>query len=367
MNTFVIEREKICQNAEAIIKRAGDATVIAVIKGRGYGFGCDEYVTLLHECGIRFFAVTEPQDAAKIRELALDETEILMLRSTALSDELSVLIENDVILTVGSTAAAVAANELAGNMGKTARVHVKIDTGMGRYGFAPDDIENCAAVFTSFSNLRATGLYTHLTSAFRSRKQSEEQIAKLTEVNDRLTERGIVCETIHFANSSYLFKATGSDPLGGAVRIGSAFTGRLPFRAKRSGLTRVGHLESRVCEIRWIKKGATIGYSRAFKAKSPMRVAIIPLGYADGFHVEKAKDTFRMKDGIFYALSDIKKAVFGHKIFASVNGNRVRVLGHIGMTHTVCDVTDTDCNIGDTAVFDVNPVYVSADTVKKYV
>ncbi len=367
MNTFVIEKEKICQNAEEIIKRAGGAAVIAVIKGRGYGFGCDDYVKLLHECGIRFFAVTEPEDAAKIRELALDETEILMLRSTALSDELSLLIENDVILTIGSTAAAVAANDIAESMSKTARAHVKIDTGMGRYGFTPDDVDSCAAVFTSFSHLKAIGLYTHLTSAFRSKKESHEQIAALYSVNDRLTERGIVCETLHFANSSYLFRADEGDDLGGAVRIGSAFTGRLPFKAKRSGLARVGHLESRVCEIRWLKKGATIGYSRAFKAKSPMRIAIVPLGYADGFHAEKARDSFRIRDGLFYALSDMKKAIFKKRIFVTVNGKRARVLGHIGMTHTVCDVTDIDCNIGDTACFDVNPVYVSADVAKKYV
>ena len=120
MNTFVIEREKIEANTERIFSRAGECTVIAVVKGRGYGFGLSEYVPLLHSFGVRNFAVTDVSDALEIKNLNLPDTDILMLRSTALSDELSALIENDIILTIGCTEAAAAANGIAFSKGKGA-------------------------------------------------------------------------------------------------------------------------------------------------------------------------------------------------------------------------------------------------------
>ncbi len=367
MNTFIIEREKICSNAREIISRAGDATVIAVVKGRGYGFGLREYVPLLHSCGIRFFAVTEPHDAIEIAKLALSDTDILMLRSTALPDEVAALIEHNIILTLGSYEAAVAANGIASENGKIARAHVKLDTGMGRYGFSPDDIEQIASVFSHLGSVKAEGLYTHLTSAFKkSRHVTERQIETLYSVKNILSARGIDCGTVHFANSAYLFKFS-SENLGDAVRIGSAFTGRLPCKVRRSSLSRVGYLETSVCEVHWLKAGSKIGYGGAYTARKPIRTAIIPLGYADGFHVEKARDTWRIRDSLFYILSDIKRALCGKKLYVKINGKHARVVGHIGMTHTVCDVTDIPCNIGDVATVDLNPIYVSADIYKSYV
>lgn len=365
MNSFIIEREKIEANANEIFSRAGSATVIAVVKGRGYGFGLTEYVPLLHKCGVRFFAVTEPSDALEIRRLALDDVEILMLRSTALPDELSALIENNIILTIGSTEAAVAANNIASESGKTARVHIKIDTGMGRYGFSPNDFEQIQAAFTRFASLSPCGLYTHLTSAFKSRKITEAQIAKLLSIRDNLTERGINCGMVHFANSAYLFKFR--EPLGDAVRVGSAFTGRISCKVHKSGLSKVGHLESNICEIRWLTPGSKIGYGGAYTAKKAIRTAVIPVGYSDGFNVEKSRDTYRFRDGIFYALSDIKRTLARKAVYIRINGKKAKVLGHVGMTHTVCDITNIPCDIGDTAEFEVSPLYVSPDIYKEFV
>lgn len=365
MNSFIIEREKIEANAREIFSRAGDSTVIAVVKGRGYGFGINDYVPLLHECGVRFFAVTDVSDALTIKKLALDDTDILMLRSTSLADELSALIDNDIILTIGSSEAAVAANGIASGKGKTARAHIKLDTGMGRYGFSVNDMEQIQSAFTRFESISACGLYTHLTSAFKSRKVTEKQIASLLAVRDELESRGIMCGTVHFANSAYLFRFR--TPLGDAVRIGSAFTGRIACKVRKSGLSRVGHLESNICEIHWLAPGSSIGYGGAYTAKKAVKTAVIPLGYSDGFHVEKARDTYRLRDGLFYALSDIKRTLSKKAAYIKINGHHARVLGHIGMTHTVCDVTNIPCDIGDKAEFDVNPIYVSPDIYREFV
>ncbi len=365
MTSFIIEREKIEQNAREIISRAGDATVFAVVKGHGYGFGLDEYVSILHACGIRHFAVTDVSDALEIKKKELPGTDILMLRSTSLPDEVSSLVENDVILTIGSTDAAVVVNRIALEKERRARVHIKVDTGMGRYGFAPSDAEQIVSVFTSFCALSPCGLYTHLTSAFKSRRVTDRQVDTFLALRDELSSRGIDCGTVHFANSAYLFRF--HDPLGDAVRIGSAFTGRIACKTRRSGLARVGHLESNVCEIRWLSPGSKVGYGGAYTAKKAVKTAVIPVGYADGFCTEKARDTYRFRDGIFYVLSDIKRLLSGKRVYVRINGRHARVLGHIGMTHTVCDITDIPCEIGDTAEFDVNPIYVSRDIYKEFI
>lgn len=367
MNSFVIEREKIESNTAEIFRRAGDRTVFAVVKGRGYGFGIQQYVPLLHSLGIRHFAVTDTSDALEIRRLALPETEILMLVSTALPDELNALIENDIILTIGSTECAVAANGIAFSKNKIAKVHIKIDTGMGRYGFLPEESENIYAAFTDFPSLLPCGLYTHLTSAFKSKRVTEEQIETLMEVKEELLSRGIDCGMVHFANSAHLFRSFTDDELGDAVRIGSAFTGRVAGKTKRTGLLRVGHLESRICELRWLPAGSKVGYSGAFTAKRAIRTAVLPIGYSDGLFAEKIKDTYRFRDLIFYVLSDIIRTLTKKRFYAVINGKRARILGHIGMTHTVCDVTRIPCNIGDAATFDVNPIYVSPDIYREFI
>ncbi len=365
MNSFVIQRDKIEQNVSEILSRAGDSTVIAVVKGNGYGFGISEYVPLLHSFGLRFFAVTEVAHALKIRELNLPDTEILMLCSTALPDELSALIENDIILTIGNTEAAVLANGISLSKNKVAKVHIKLDTGMGRYGFNPTEIDAIYSAFTSFPALFPCGIFTHLTQAFKSKKVTDEQVSSLYSVIDELSGRGIDCGMVHFANSSYLFRFSGE--LGDAVRIGSAFTGRLPFKSRRSNLARVGYLESRICDLKWLPAGSKIGYSGAYTVKKPVRIAILPIGYSHGLYVEKMRDTYRLRDCIFYILSDIKRTLTKKSLYAVINNRRASVLGHIGMTHTICDVSDIPCNIGDTAIFDVNPIYVSADIYREFI
>ena len=108
-------------------------------------------------------------------------------------------------------------------------------------------------------------------------------------VVERVRAQGFDPGTIHFANSSAFYKLDHFD-FGDAVRIGSAFTGRLAFPCKDTGLLRVGYLESQVCEIRWISRGATVGYGGVYRAKSPRKIAIVPLGYSHGFATEKVRE-----------------------------------------------------------------------------
>lgn len=365
MTSFIIEQDKLLSNVQEILSRAGDAKVFAVVKGNGYGFGIDSYVPLLYKAGLRYFAVTDTDDAVKIRKMNLQDSEILMLRSTSIPEEVKKLIENDIILTVGSISAAKVANSLASDSGKACRVHLKIDTGMGRYGFLPDNTDDIFSVFTDFPSIKVCGMFTHFSCAFKSEAVTKKQLDTFLCVRDSVTAKGFDCGIVHFSNSAYLFGF--GAPLGDAVRIGSAFTGRIANKPDDCNLFRVGYLKSNICEIQTLPKGAKIGYGSAYTAKKEIRTAVVPVGYSDGFNTEKVRDTYRFRDGIMYALSELKRVLTKKAYYGKVNGKPCRILGHIGMTHTVLDITNVSCNIGDEVIFDVNPIYISPDIPREYV
>ena len=364
MNTFVIEKEALCHNIKTILSRAGEKKVYAVIKGDGYGFGLCEYAKILMESGVSALAVTEPEEVSALRESGIS-CEILMMRSTVLPDEIESLILNDATLTVGSNEAAVAINGIAGKLGKKAKAHIKIDTGMGRYGYSLDEIEKVSAVYDYLENIEVCGIYTHLNAAFGNKKKTLMQIADFYSVVDSLRREGHDVGCVHFAASVAFFRFNDVN-FADALRIGSAFTGRLAYPCKND-LKRVGHLESDVCELRWINKGATVGYGSAYRARSARKIAIVPLGYSHGFGVEKIRDSYRIRDGLRYVLQDIKRVIFGEKQYATLSGKKVRILGHIGMLHTVLDVTNIPCEIGDTVSYKVNPLYVNKSVARKYI
>ncbi|MEG2570900.1 MAG: alanine racemase, partial [Clostridia bacterium] len=289
-----------------------------------------------------------------------------MMRSTALEDEIESLLKANAILTVGSNEAAVAINGIAGRMNLRARVHIKIDTGMGRYGFEPGEFEKISAIFTYMPNIEVCGMYTHLNAAFGNKKKTLGQIAAFHAVVAKTREQGFEPGMVHFANSSALFKLRGVE-LDDGVRIGSAFTGRLAFACKDSGLRKVGYLESRICEIRWLTRGATVGYGGAYRARNAIKIAVIPLGYSHGFATEKIRDSYRFRDGVRFVLQDIKRTLTHERLWVEIGDKRVPVLGHVGMLHTVVDITNLDCALGDAVRFDISPLYVSAAVLRKYI
>ncbi len=366
MNTFIIDAKALSENISAVRSRTGERKLYAVVKGNGYGFGLCEYVRRLMDCGISAFAVTEPHEAAAIRACGAHSAEILMLRSTAVEEEVKELMEHRAVLTIGSPRAATVANSLSAELNKAPYpVHIKVDTGMGRYGFLPNELEDILSIFKYMENLRVDGMFTHLNCAFGSKKRTNGQIDTFLNVEAAVRDAGFNPGCVHYANSATLFRF-GERDLRDAVRIGSALTGRLAVKVKNSGLSRIGYLESRVCEVRWLTPGATVGYGGAYRARHGVKTAVIPLGYSHGFAVEKIRDSYRLRDGIRYILQDLKRTLTRESVWVNINGKRARVLGHVGMLHTVIDVTEIPCEVGDRVTVSVNPLYVDSSVRRRF-
>ncbi|HHX71637.1 MAG TPA: alanine racemase [Clostridiales bacterium] len=360
---LVVERQKVRNNIAQIRKKAGTAEVYGVLKGNAYGFGLLEMAHLLREEGVSSFAVTEVRDLVILRNAGFIDEEILMLRSTALEEELTKLIEYHAVCTVGSYEAAVALNGLADAASIKVEAHIKLDTGMGRYGFLPEETDKIISIFKYMSALQITGLYTHFNKAFSSKKAVEEQLDQLNKVADAIRSAGYSPGKLHAANSSALLKYP--QTVLDAVRVGSALTGRVAVRGN-FGLQKAGTAQCPVVEIRWLPKNHTVGYGGDFKCRQMLRAATVPMGYADGFCTDKQRDMFNFKNAVMATLSAVKAWGTGRQVTAQINGKTVPVIGHVGMQHCVLDVTDVECQVGDMAVFEVNPIIAGAILPKRY-
>ena len=150
---LIVERQKVRNNIKKVRQRAGSATVYGVLKGNGYGFGLLEMADMLRDEGISHFAVTEPRDLIVLRNSGFIDEEILVMRSTSIPEEIEKLIEYNGVATIGSYEAAVALNGIAEKNTASVEAHIEIDTGMGRYGFLPEESDKVVNVFKYFSSL----------------------------------------------------------------------------------------------------------------------------------------------------------------------------------------------------------------------
>jgi len=357
MNRYVVDTQAIVHNLAQIRRAAGGANIYAVLKGDAYGLGLLEMAQLHSENGVDRFAVTQTSEAEALRRGGFAREEILFLRSTSDRQELETLVDLGVVCTAGSEGAAMAIRAAAEARKTAANVHIEIDTGMGRTGFLPGDIEKIKSVYDLGPEVIVTGIYTHFHSAFCNKKATRSQYDLFMSVVKALQDDRFETGTVHAANSSALFRAPYA--AADAVRVGSALLGRLSFRSRGNcGLLRVGHIETAIDSVRWLSAGSTIGYGAGCRLKKAARVAIVPVGYYHGFNVSQDQDLFRFRDGISGIMSHVRNIVLGRHLSVRIGGKEARVLGHVGMMHTAIDVTKLDCGVGSKVVMDAKPTMI---------
>ena len=350
MIAYVVESAALRDNVRQLRSMLAPSTVLwAVVKGNGYGLGVRRLTELLLEEEITHFAVTSLTEAETVRSLS-QTAQILMLHPTCDPTELERLLDADVICTVASVENVAVLSAVAQARGTDARVHCKVDTGMGRYGFRTEELPLLRRVFET-PGLAVEGVYTHFHSAFCDEKATRAQYAAFTQVLAQLRSAGLEPGMCHCCNSSAAlrFPEMHMD----AVRIGSALLGRVN---ESTQLKRVGWCEASVDTLHQLKKGETTGYGAGWRAKADTTLAILPVGYFHGFSVERGNDLFRFRDCIRRAISQLLAALRSKTLTVTIRGKRYPVRGHVGMLHIAVDVTGSDVRQGDVAIVDVNPL-----------
>lgn len=360
MTRFVVDMNDVIHNYEQIA-HGTDALVIPTLKADCYGLGALPVMEALRDrCGVALFAVSRLEEAL---QLAGKGAEILLLSCYHDLPSLQTAVDADVTVAVDSLAQARRIGEYALSVGKTARVHIKIDTGFGRFGFFPSQIADIKQVYT-VEGIKASGIFSHFYESFRPRsKATARQLEQFKTLLDQLRESGVEIGLRHIANSC--------GALGGrethldAVRIGSALLGRLPMPTGTE-LTRVGRFETQIIDIRTLKKGSNIGYGGVYRLPRDARVAVLPVGTADGVLTGKGYDAYRVRDILRYGWHVLQMLFKDNRLTATVGGRRVRAVGRVALTHTMVDVTDLDCRCGDAVTLDLSPLYISPNVPRVY-
>lgn len=371
MNILVINKEDLRHNINKIkeyAKKSGqddagkDVKIIAVVKGNGYGMGIVEYTKFLIDNGISMFAVSTMEEALKLRKEGIKE-EILMLSSTAIEDDVRTLVKNKIILTIGSKEDIIIAEKIGKEENQTIRVHLKIDTGFGRYGFVYSKRDEMVEALKNIQNVKIEGTYTHFSISFFDEKYTKLQFKRFIDVIEVLKMNKIETGMLHVCNSSAFVKYREMHL--NAVRIGSAFLGRLSFE-NNVGLKKIGYLESAVSEIKDLPKGFNVGYSNTYKTKTETKIAVIPCGYMDGINIINNRDMFRTIDKLRYIVRDIKDFFKKQKIYIKIKDKNYEIIGRIGTYHIICNISNSDIKIGNKVIINVNPKFVDSSIRREY-
>jgi alanine racemase len=300
---------------------------VAVVKANAYGHGMPEVATRLLQAGVDCFAVANVAEAAVLREMGHD-ADILLLSPT-LPGELPRALALELDITLNSLAEAQALAALARALHRQAKVHVKVDTGMGRSGVWHAQAAELFAFVQSVPEFAWRGVYTHFSDADTDAGYTADQrkiFLGLLELIPASLRAGLL---IHADNSAGLESFSANAPFN-AVRVGLMQYGLPPSAGSFLASLRpepVLSFHARVVLVKDLPAGTAVSYNRTKTLSRPTRVAIVAVGYGDGV------PTAASNRGQFL-----------------VRGQRCPILGRVTMDQTIVDVTDVpEASVGDIA------------------
>lgn len=364
MKVLEINSKDLEYNINKIKERAKNSKVIAVVKGNSYGLGLIEFSSFLINKGINYLAVSSVEEALELKSNNLDAT-VLCLAETSNPEELEELLDKDIVITIGNYEVAKKLNEIAILKNKKAHVHLKIDTGFSRYGFRYDDKENILKAIKNCTSIFIDGVFSHFSCAyFENDSYTRKQFNRFLEVKNFLENNDIKIDMYHICNSSAFLKY--EDMFMDAVRIGSAFLGRISVRNDMD-LRKIGILKSNIAEIKNIDKNEPIGYSNSEIAKKQVKLAIVPVGYADGFNVGVKNDTFKFIDKVRILKNSVQSFFKNDRIYVLIDGKKYPVIGKVGMNHVAVDITGEDIKLNTIVKLEISPILVSSKIRREYI
>ena len=205
MKTLVADKNALRLNLSEIRSKAGNAEIVADLSADGQGLGLLRMAKFLQEEGIESFAVTETRDAVALRRGGFQQAHILMLRSITDVRELQDLIDNGITFTVGSNEAGIALNGLAGELHTVAEARIRVETGLGQYGFLPSETDKMLNLYRHMPGIAITGMYTRM-SGVNLKSAAEAQYKAFADAAKALQDLGVDTGTLMALDSCSLFR-----------------------------------------------------------------------------------------------------------------------------------------------------------------
>lgn len=349
MATLRIVQSAIENNIRAI-RAHTDKRIIAVVKEDGYGVGLRSAYRLYHGQGIDFFAVATPWEALQMTEMAEPSESILLLTPVDSVEACAELAARGVIFMLGSSEQADILRQAGGRAHCVPRVHLAIDTGLGRYGYIWSDV---SAVPRDVQGLKVEGVYTHFATQTRDVQRSiQRQFSHFKQALEVLRALHIDPGMTH-ACASLAFACMGD--LGcDAIRVGSLLLGRCAGPLQNEFENAV-YLEAEISRVTERRCGEYIGYD-GYRLRRDVRVGLVRVGYADGAFLSTHNDA---DGGLRHVLRSVRTWLRGGRTRSvSVAGKRIPVIGKIGMNHMLLDLTGASLLGGAMVRIEVNPILV---------
>jgi len=301
-------------NLACIRKAATGLPVMAVLKANAYGHGAARMAQLLAAQGVQCLGVGDSGEALELRDAGIKAP--ILVVGGVIPGEMPRVVERDIEVNLHTVEMAAELNAEAGRQGRTQRVHLKVDTGMGRLGMQPFEAVPFLHSLRKLKNLKLVGMCTHFSTpnevnpAFTTRQLEHFNLA--VEVARRLGFDDLV---LHASSSLAFFGR--KDALFNMVRTGIALWGHLPgdLGGSEAELQPALQLKTRILFLKDVPEGTPIGYNRTWYSSGPTRIATLPVGYDDGY-----------------------RTAMSNKGYALVRGVRCPVVGRVSMDYTTIDV-----------------------------
>ena len=329
---FKVDMDTVVNNYKIVKKHIGpDTDIIPVVKGNCYGFGLVPMAKLFVErCGAKLIANSAMHESVELRHAGLS-CEILIVGGIP-QHLLHGAIEYDLQIPLFEEVTARRLNALSGEARKKTKVHIKINTGMNRLGVKPgQNLENLLNLVKSFDNIEVVGAYTHFVSSTADYYDpfTLEQFARFQEGVSQIKAAGFSLQYVHCCNSAATSWYREAIDYSTHVRSCTSILGHMAMEDGREplGLTEPVEIGTYITNVHQIDTGDSVGYSRAFIASEPMKIATLSVGFADGFY-----PGWMRKQGPVL-----------------VNGRRTRFLGCC-MDQAFIDVKGIPCEIGDKVI-----------------
>ncbi|CAG7839479.1 alanine racemase [Clostridium novyi B str. ATCC 27606] len=340
-----INLDNLASNMKEIKKISSSKKIIGIVKADAYGHGALDVAPTLIENGATGLAVAVINEGVELRRSGI-ECPIMVLGFTA-PTLIDTLLRHDIEQTVFSLEYAKQLSEVAEKMHKKIKIHIAVDTGMGRIGFLPnkESVQDVKKI-SKLPNVEIKGIFTHFSTADESNKEyTYYQLKKFNEFYDELKKENVNIETRHIANSAAIMELSETQFEG--VRPGIILYGYYPsdeVDKSKLKLKPVMELKTNIVHIKKISSGQYISYGRKFKTKRESIIATLPVGYADGY----------------------TRLLF-NKAKVIINGQFAPIIGRICMDQCMVDITDIkgDVKLGDEVILmgQENGIKIDADDI----
>ncbi len=290
--------------------------VMAIVKANAYGHGAVETAQALARQGIGRFAVASLDEGIALRQAGLAGSVVVL--GALFEQQIADLVAHRLTPVVSDRRILPALAKAAHSHPTPYPIHLKVETGMGRLGLSPEELFSLLDSPLLRTPLQVEGMITHLADADGADSDfTERQLGVFCTILEQIRQRGLPIPLVHAANSAAIVRFP--DAHFSLVRPGIMLYGyhTLPASVPAPDLTPVLSLRTTIVQLRTISRGGTVSYNRTFVAQRPTRIAVLPIGYADGYSRR-----------------------LSHRGSVLIQGRRAPIVGLVCMDMIMVDVTD---------------------------